>query len=252
MISYSKKLIRIVEAWNGEALDDVDADLVRLFQQPAPIDDMFCREFYTILLDIGRELEVLLSEMKKGTRYEIKRAGAKDNLVYEYLNANHPHAFDEFCNYYDEFASQKSQPSVNRSWLKLMAETENLTISRVGEETGETLVWHLYYRSGARATLLHSASLFRSSNSSSHRNRVGRANRYHHWQDILRLRATGVSLYDFGGWYQGNEDIQRLSINKFKEEFGGEVVKNYICERGITVKGKMFLRLRQLLLGDAI
>jgi hypothetical protein len=252
VIAYSKKLIRIAEAWSGETPDNARVDLLRLFQQPAPIDGMFCREFYTILLDLSEEPEVLLSKMKKGTRYEIKRARAKDNLIYEYLNAQHPDVFGEFCAYYDELALQKGQPAIDRRWLSLMAETENLIVSRVREAAGETLIWHVYYRSEDRITLLHSASLFRNSRSSAYRNMVGRANRFHHWQDILRFKAVGDSLYDFGGWYQGDEDQQRLRINRFKEEFGGEIVKNYICERGLTIKGKLFLRLRQLLLENAI
>ena len=81
---------------------------------------------------------------------------------------------------------------------------------------------------------------------------IGRANRFQHWQDIQRFKAEGVSIYDFGGWYEGDRDQERLRINKFKEEFGGEIVKNYICERALTAKAKVFLRVRRLLLGDAI
>ncbi|PYS50074.1 MAG: hypothetical protein DMF68_08180 [Acidobacteria bacterium] len=252
MIAYSKKLVRIAEAWNGETPDSTRIDLIRLFQQPAPIQNMLCREFYTILLDLKEEPDALLSKVKKETRYEINRASTKDNLTHEYLNAKQRDVFDEFCNYYDRFALQKGQPVINRRWLRLMAETENLIVSRVRETTGESLVWHLYYRSGERVTLLHSASLFRNSNSSRYRNRVGRANRFLHWQDFLNFRAAGVSLYDFGGWYEGDKDEQRLRINKFKEEFGGEIVKNYICELGITFKGRMFLLIRKLLIGNAI
>jgi hypothetical protein len=252
MIAYSRKLIRIVEAWHGETPNENSVDLMRLFQCPAPVEGMFCREFYTILLDLKQEPEALFANIKKGTRYEIHRAGEKDNLIYEYSNARQQHVFDAFCNCYDEFATQKGQPKVNREWLALMAKTGNVIISRMLERTDETLAWHLYYRSLGRPTLLYSASLFRQNQSSSYRNKVGRANRFHHWQDILRFKAEGESLYDFGGWYQGAEDRERLGINKFKEEFGGEIVKNYICERGVTLKGSLFLKLRQRLLGNAI
>jgi lipid II:glycine glycyltransferase (peptidoglycan interpeptide bridge formation enzyme) len=100
--------------------------------------------------------------------------------------------------------------------------------------------------------LFYSASLFRKVDSSTVRNKIGRANRYLHWQDMQRFKSEGISTYDFGGWYQGESDQQRLSINKFKEEFGGQIVKNYICERALTSKAKIFLRVRRLLLGDAI
>ena len=66
------------------------------------------------------------------------------------------------------------------------------------------------------------------------------------------LKSAGISTYDFGGWYDGTTDQERLSINKFKEQFGGQVVKNYICEQALTLKGALFLRLRTSLLGNAI
>jgi len=49
-------------------------------------------------------------------------------------------------------------------------------------------------------------------------------------------------MYDFGGWYSGNTDPEMLNINRFKEEFGGKVVKVYKCWYGISLKGKLCLR----------
>lgn len=252
MIAYSKKLLHIVEAWHGETPQQNSVDLVRLFQRPEPLAGMICREFYTILLDLTKDPEALLSGVKKGTRYEIRRACEKDDLMYESVDAREQALFTAFCNYYDAFAQQKEQPKIDREWLSLMAETGNVILTRMKARTGVTLVWHLYYRSLGRPTLLYSASLFRQHQSSSYRNMIGRANRYLHWQDILRFKAAGESLYDFGGWYDGTGDQARLGINKFKEEFGGAVVRNYICERALTLKGRLFLKLRQRLLGNAI
>jgi hypothetical protein len=252
VIVYSKKFIRIVEAWNGEEPTAAGVDLVRRFQCASPINDMVCREFYTVLLDLNREPEALLAKMKKDTRYEIRRAGEKDRLVYKCMNADDRPEFNSFCDYYDRFALQKGLASINRQWLSLMAQTKDLYLTRIEEGSGETLVRHAYYHSGGRATLLFSASLFRSSCSSVYRNIIGRANRFHHWQDMMRFKTEGASIYDLGGWYQGDKDRERLSINRFKEEFGGEVVKNFICERGVTIKGRLFINLRQRILGDAI
>ena len=69
---------------------------------------------------------------------------------------------------------------------------------------------------------------------------------------MVRFKSAGISTYDFGGWYEGTTDHERLRINKFKEQFGGEIVKNYICEQALTLKGALFLRIRSSLLGNAI
>jgi len=254
MIVYRKKFLGIVEYWNNEKPDAPAVDLIRCFQQPHPIEGMICREFFTILLDINRDDEEIFGGIKRDTRYEIRRATSKDGLSCDYFDGMDSEAFQRFCDYYDEFANQKAQPKLNRAWLSLLAESGALTLSRVNDasEERETLVWHAYHRSNVRATLLYSASLFREHDDSARRNMIGRANRFLHWQDILRFKAAGVSVYDFGGWYEGTTNRERLSINHFKEEFGGEIVKNYICERAITIKAKLFLRLRRLLLGNAI
>src|SRR6266404_3528383 len=103
MIAYQKKFIRIVECWNGEDADAQGADLVRRFQQPQLLRGMFCREFYTVLIDLRRDQEALFASMKRGTRYEIRRAGERDDLEYGCWNANNAHALNEFFGYCDEF-----------------------------------------------------------------------------------------------------------------------------------------------------
>ena len=190
--------------------------------------------------------------MKRGTRYEIRRAAARDNLVYDYCDGNDVRVFAEFCEYCDKFLVNKRQPKLDRRWLALLAQASLLELTRIADSAGQTLVWHCYHRSPQRATLLYSASHFRNGNGTEYRNKVGRANRYHHWQDMLRFKSAGISTYDLGGWYDGNQDEERLRINKFKEQFGGEIVRNYICEQAPTLKGVLFLRVRRWLLGNAI
>jgi hypothetical protein len=254
MITYRKKLLRIVETWDGEVAGVLEADLLRCFQQTQPLEGFFCREFFTILIDLTQDEDRLLANMKRDTRHETRRA-AQEDLDYEIWDGPDEATINQFCDYFDQFAIQKHQPPLNRNWIGLLAASGALTLSRikiVSQVYGEDLVWHAYHRGPRRVTLLHSASLFRANRNSSERNRVGRAHRYHHWRDMLEFKRRGISVYDLGGWYEGSEDQQRLSINKFKEEFGGTVVKNYICERALTRKAALFLRARSFLLGRAI
>lgn len=251
VISYRRRFIRIAECWNGEEPNFAGVDIERRFQQPYPLAGMFCRDFYTILIDLHNDSETLLARMKRDTRYEIRRA-QREGFVYDFQQGSDETAFKEFCDYYAEFALQQRQPTLRRSWLSLLANSGTLTLTRIAGPSGETLVWHGYHCSRERATLLYSASLFRNCNDSAQRNAIGRANRYQHWLDILTFKEQGLSIYDLGGWYEGVEDQKRLTINKFKEEFGGTVVHNYICERASTLKGALFLRVRKALLGNAI
>jgi hypothetical protein len=251
MITYRNKFIRIQECWNDEEPGSQDVDLVRRFQQPQPIEGMFCRDFYTILIDLNQDEAALLAGMKRDTRYEIKR-GARENFVYEQYSGKDPSILNEFCDSYDQFAQRTNQPILRRAWVGMLAESDSLHFSRVGEEGGTTMIWHGYLRSQNRVTLLYSVSLSPAGANSAWRNKVGRAHRFQHWRDLLCFKKEHLSLYDLGGWYEGTTDQKRLQINRFKEEFGGEIVRNYICERALTWKGALFLRLRQTLLGNAI
>ncbi len=252
MIAYRKKFIRIVECWNGENVKPASADLIRRFQQTQPLPGMFCREFHTVLIDLNQDSTKLFAQLKRGTRYEITRARERDALVYGWWDGKDFASLVEFQDYADEFLQQKRQPKLDRAWLSLLADAGLLELTHIADGTGHKLVWHAYHRSDNRATLLYSASVFRDGLTPKFRALIGRANRYHHWQDMLHLKARGSATYDFGGWYHGTDDIERLSINRFKEQFGGTVVRNYICEQALTWRGKLFLQLRTRLLGNAI
>jgi hypothetical protein len=60
------------------------------------------------------------------------------------------------------------------------------------------------------------------------------------WSDILRYKAEGLEIFDFGGWYQGS-DLAMLKINDFKRGFGGQVLREYECEQTLTLKGRVVL-----------
>jgi lipid II:glycine glycyltransferase (peptidoglycan interpeptide bridge formation enzyme) len=176
--------------------------------------------------------------MEKGTRYEIRRAH-KEALFTESLEAERSGAaLTEFCDFYDRSAALKNLPPMDRNWLGAMARAGELVLTQVNH--GEApLAWHAYHCGSRAAVLLYSMSSHRESSDAAFRQLVGRANRYLHWQDILRFKQKGVAKLDMGGWYGGKDDHALLQINKFKEEFGGKVVDVYNSMAGITIKGKL-------------
>jgi len=57
MIAYQKRFLRIAEYWNGEEPESHRVDLIRRFQQALPIEGMYCRDFFTILINLNRDEE---------------------------------------------------------------------------------------------------------------------------------------------------------------------------------------------------
>lgn len=231
--------------FDDETPANVSADIIRYIQRTNPVGGMSCEPFHTIWIDLNNDLNVLMGDIKKDTRYEIRRAAEKDGFVYTFWSNGEADALARFCDFYDQFASLKRRSTINRTYLRCLAGAGLLDISLVGQTRDAPLVWHAYYRGQNRVLLLYSASLHRACSDASRRHLVGRANRYHHWRDIVRFKAEGFRLYDFGGWYEGNTDEEKLKINQFKKEFGGSVVRNFNCEQGVTLKGELALWLKQ-------
>ncbi|MDF5706258.1 MAG: hypothetical protein PUP90_00930 [Nostoc sp. S4] len=247
MLIITKKFIFSVgEVWFDEETRELqNVDVLHYRQWMQPIQGSQSDEFYTRLIDLTKSHNQLWENISSNDRYKIRRAEQKDQVIYEYWESIDSNILNDFSNFYDLFASQKGLTKINRIQLQNRVDAGVIDISRVKLKDGDSLVWHVYYRNKNRVRLLHSASL-KNNNDTSYQSILGRANRYHHWQDILRFKNLGISSYDFGGWYTGNTDREKLGINEFKEKFGGEVVKNFNCVNGITWKGKLYLHILKI------
>ena len=242
MIVYSKRRLRIAELHFDEQGPVPKVDIVRYQSRPEKERGSVSYPQATILIDLQKTPDELLGEMSKTTRNEIRRA-AKDELTFEFTAKADDKAISQFFTFYDEFARMKGLDGLNRERLTGMRDCESLVLSRVKSADGTVLVWHCYVSARRRARLNHSASLFRAVDKAQQAV-TSRANRYLHWMDMLELRDRGFTVYDFGGWYDGQEDVEKLNINKFKEGFGGQVTQQYNTDRGVTLKGLLAVHLR--------
>lgn len=242
MIVWQGRFCRFGDIYFGEesVLPRADVDVIRHFHRPTPVPGVPGSPVQTILIDLAPDPEALLTAVSKNTRYKIRRGAEKDGLKYEVVEPT-AQAVEEFVGYYAQFAALKGLPPLPSRYLHALGRALDLSVVRW---EGDVLVWHAHHRGRERARLLHSVSLYRTAEDSSRRNLVGRANRYHHWQDICRFRAEGIAFYDFGGWYEGTEDQEKVRINAFKEEFGGRIVPTFSGQVAITVKGQLVLALQ--------
>lgn len=241
--------MRFTETWAGDELPSRGADIVRRFQCSAPMHKVPSSLNYTILIKLNHTEEELWGHLKRTTRYEIRRARSTDRLSCKMLGASESKlALPDFRRFFFDAAKQKPQPPLNVAWLRAIARFGQLRLTRVMDENSTTLAWHAYHLGPQRATLLNSASAYRSPRSATSRQMVGRANRLLHWWDMLRFKESGVPVYDLGGWYSGQLDDARLRINYFKEQFGGEVTKQFTCERPVSLRGVLFLAIRDRLI----
>jgi hypothetical protein len=200
----------------------------------------------TRIIELEQAEDALLGACSKSNRYKIERARRRDNVRTAFLSSFDERGMLEFAHYYDSFAASKNVPPLRRDQFTAMARAGKLVISTARTEDGSLLAAHAYFVGQSRARLTHSASMFRLETDSAERNRIGRANRLLHWDDMIRFRASGVKAYDLGGWYTGRRDQPLLRINTFKEEFGGRVVHEWDIFRAGSARGWLYLRGRDL------
>lgn len=231
----------MAEVWFDEPQPEEGIDVVFFSQRSQPDANVICREKYTLVSDLTQTPEALFASINKDTRNEIRRARNKDGVGCESALAGDSQTMTAFCDFYDRFANQKGLARLVRSRMQLYAASGMLDLSLVKDKAGEVIVWHAHLVGSGRARLLYSASLFRDSEDSQRRNLIGRANRCLLWEDMIRFQSLELAVYDFGGLYAGSCDKARLSINRFKEEFGGRKLCEFNYELPLTYKGRVAL-----------
>lgn len=204
----------------------------------------------TLLLDLSQPEEELFQAIEKNARYKIRRSETKDGTRCRLLAG--PEITDAYladlAERYRELAQTKGLGPMNLQRLRQFRSAGMLYIGQADAEEGETLVWHVYLVVHRRARLFYSLSRFRDSEDSQFQNRVGRANRHLHWEDLRALKALGVATYDFGGFYLGQTDEAKLRINHFKLEFRGVQVMEYNGFQVRSLRGRLLGGLYTLLL----
>ena len=149
---------------------------------------------------------------------------------------------EEFREFFDAFARQKSHEPCDRQWLRAACDARQLVLTLASRE-GEALVWHAYLIAGQAAWLQYSGSCFRDKETD-YRALVGRANRWLHWRDILQFKELGMLRYDWGGLFEDESAPERAGINAFKRSFAGRLEHSYDCTVPVTLKGRIYLPLR--------
>jgi hypothetical protein len=244
MVVLERRLYRTAVVFFDDKPDLRGIDIVRYFHRRAPVGAAFS-ESPTLLIDLTRTPDELLADMRKDTRYEIRRAGEKDRITYQCLNAADGATLLRFYDVYDRFAALKSLAPADRRTLTAYSRSGALDLSTVSSPDGAVLVWHAYVRNEQRARLLHSVSVLSETTDKEARALLGRANRFHHWKDILRFKEAGLREYDFGGWAKDPPSEELRNVVRFKESFGGRVAQEYNFVTGRTLKGRLVLELER-------
>lgn len=207
-------------------------------------------ESNTIINDIQKDDDAILSTFSKSCRYKVNR-GSREDIGLEFYTGKEVgnELIDSFVSFFEQFWISKGsilqEPGKIREALYQYREIDALSITCaiIG---GNKVVYHVYIMDDKRARLLHSASLYRTEEESDSKtkNLIGIANRYLHYKEMLYYRDKGIKEYDWGGAGRSEEVIR---ITEFKESFGGYIEKSYSGEMAIGIKAHLFKLLVKIL-----
>jgi hypothetical protein len=179
---------------------------------------------HTKITYLAAGAEQLLSGLPKKTQYEVRRA-ERENV--EFVSNV---SLSEFIPFFNAFAgAKKLRTRLSSEAFGNLRDQLRITAA---VHSGAPLVMHMYMadESASRVRLLYSASVLRNAGEAGRENLVGYANRFLHFRDMAIFSEEGIQIYDVGGYSVGNIDSAKAGINKFKDEFGGALVRegNYM------------------------
>jgi hypothetical protein len=249
MVVYRRSTVWIGDLFCGESGPiDPRVDLIRYNFWPEPLNSGYQRDpQYTRIIDLTHTEDELFADMRATPRRHIRQA-QRDDFEYDFQFPATMEATNHFCDFYERFGFLRRVASADRARTQALASAGRLEINRV-MDGGSTVVLHAYVRTQRRVVLLHSCSTFRNEATSIGRNRVAHANRYLHWQELLRWKGQGLEVFDFGGWYNGDKDAKLLAVNQFKAGFGGRVEPTHNAILARSLRGRLaleYLRLKDL------
>ncbi len=240
-IIYKHKIITIREVWLDENVGSQKYDKAIYYRSQVRQEGI--SRFWTLLINLTQEEDVIWSAFKKNTKQQIRKALSENNfLVKMYHDSLDDSIFSQYICERKTFTKERELSHVSISTFNAYKKNGILYISNIADIDGKILVWHTYIVIGERVIILTSNSFFESTNKDI-KNLVGRANRLLHWKDMLYFKEKGYKIYDFGGWYDGNENKKMSGINRFKESFGGEKEYSYTYSRCMTFKCHLFYTL---------
>jgi hypothetical protein len=245
MIEYKTRFVRWTELWFGEPEASGNFDAVVSYRCPARRPGR-CTEFFTLQVDLARSPDEIFQTFSRNTRAQIRKSAEVDDFRFEFIDHPDIIQLDAFTEFYNLFADSCNLPQLQRVRMIGLLNSGSLTFTKVSNPE-RALTWHANMSSRSHVGMLFSASHARGEESPEIRKMIGRANRCLHWQEILHYKEQGREVYDFGGWYEGSEDPRLLSINRFKEEFGGSKVLTFTIVEDRRLRAKFATILNRMI-----
>lgn len=188
---------------------------------------------HTVMIDLGLTEEQLLANMRRQTRYEVRRA---DKQGIKVLSTNTEEIFREFHEV--QAATARRQNFVPPSLKVLLAEREafedNITIYKATTAEGEAIAYGLIIRDGREGDYYEAAS--------TDLNRKLPGAYAILWQAMRDLKSAGYERFNLWGIAPPGQPHHRYAgVTTFKTGFGGRIVE-YVPAHDLIISRVGYLK----------
>ena len=186
---------------------------------------------HTVMIDLKKSEDELLANMRRQTRYEVRRA---DKLNIRVENSNSEELFKEFHKI--QVATAKRQKFIPPDLKTLLAERESLnsTIYVAKTEDGQPIAYGLIIKEGKEGDYYEAAS--------TDLNRKLPGAYALLWQVIKDLKKEGYERFNLWGIAPANQPNHRYAgVTTFKTGFGGEIIE-YVPAHDLVISKIKYLK----------
>lgn len=188
---------------------------------------------HTVMLDLNKSEEELLSDMRRQTRYEVRQA---DKQGIKVTNNNDEETFREFQKVQAETASRQNfiPPSLKTLLAEKTAFGKDITIYEATTAKGEKIAYGLIVKNGKEGDYYEAASTLL--------NRKLPGAYALLWQVMRDLKKEGYQRFNLWGIAPPNQPNHRYAgVTTFKTGFGGEVVE-YVPAHDLVISKVGYLK----------
>jgi hypothetical protein len=242
-----RHLVRTEVQFFARAEPQPGTDVLKLNNMPEPMPGVPNLRRATVLIDLRQDEDKLMAAISASERKKIRQAEREGVRTERYCDFSEPDWSGFIAAYAKLRQRKKMADPLPMGQIHELAAKGWLSLSACFDPAGSPLSWHAYLLCNGTARLYCTVSDIDPAKGSQWNNMVGRAHRYHHWHDMLRLKAEGMRTYDFGGVYRGSEDKEQANIAKFKTGFGGAFADTYDAVLPLTAWGRTALSAQSMM-----
>ena len=154
MLIYRSRFLTRGEVWFDDDPDGAPVDWIHYRQRSSPLAKGRWKHFYTLLIDLTKSPDELLSEMDPRTVRKIQDAQERDKTRWQRCDPKDSRVMDQVEEMWNRNAAAPNGTRLDRDWLNQIIAANALDLCVAMDSGGNVLAYHLAYVAARRVQQL--------------------------------------------------------------------------------------------------